>query len=475
MSSMDVFFEDPTKSVLNLDLDVTSNEAIKDAINSLQEKLRERCEDRDIGIVTQQLAHIEMELGKGAEAAIPLSLEHLELFHGYLGRLDKDSLPEELHVVHERLVTDVEAKLHDHPLASVARSGDRADKAGDAGLSTYFKVPLGRRRQMAVMLHYNFFTGPQLTVLLLFLIWRFVPYMTYIFLLYAGWVTYDNVTRPMPDPRRVSQSWRRSVVYKLFRDYFPIRMVRSGNMDETRKDNLMPFDPQCHYLFCYHPHGVQSSGALAFATAALGFDEMFPGLAVSIQTLGVNFKIPIIREEIIALGVGDASKGSLMRALGGASGSSALLVTGGAKESLLANPYASKVVMKGRTGFVKIALAAGARLVPMYAFGENNLYENLAAHNSSLRKWQRRVQHVISFAPLLVSGRGVFSYGSGLIPRRRPITVVVGEPIDLGAADSNPSNEKIEEAHQRYRNALQRLFDTYKEIYDPKAESLEFV
>jgi 2-acylglycerol O-acyltransferase 2 len=54
------------------------------------------------------------------------------------------------------------------------------------------------------------------------------------------------------------------------------------------------------------------------------------------------------------------------------------LVIGGAKESMLAQPYSSKVVLNSRYGFVKVAIKAGANLVPMWGFGENNLYENMA-------------------------------------------------------------------------------------------------
>ena len=57
------------------------------------------------------------------------------------------------------------------------------------------------------------------------------------------------------------------------------------------------FDAAKNFLFCYHPHGVQSAGAFGFATAATGFDDLFPGLRCSVQTLGINFKLPSARDD----------------------------------------------------------------------------------------------------------------------------------------------------------------------------------
>lgn len=466
--------------VVHVDMKVISARSLAEAIATLQTALQQRKEQRDLPLLEKQLCHIDAELGKCLDVAVPLSLEHLELYQQFLERVVVDGLPGATATTIARLLATVQKQLKEHPLAGSERSGDcpTSPGKGSDGFDTFFKVSMGRRRQMAVMIYTNFLTGPPLVFFVLFLLWLMVPYMTYVYLLYAAWQTYDNMRLSLPDPKRVSQALRNSSFYNHFRDYFPIRMVRE-TLDITpsagKPGVAPPFDPKQHYLFCYHPHGVQSAGAFTFTNAATGFDKLFPGLSCSVQTLSMNFKLPFIRENILALGAGDASKESILKALKIAPGSSAMLVTGGAKESLFAHPFCSNVVLKERAGFVKVAINAGACLVPCWGFGENNLYENLAANSPKLRKWQRRVQKVISFAPLLVAGRGVFTYSAGLIPHRRPITVVVGEPIETGPADANPSNEKIQEIHLKYIQAVERIFNTYKEIYDPKAEPLHLM
>jgi hypothetical protein len=48
-------------------------------------------------------------------------------------------------------------------------------------------------------------------------------------------------------------------------------------------------DASKNYIFCYHPHGVMSAGVLAVASASAGFDDMFKGITLSVNTLGVNW------------------------------------------------------------------------------------------------------------------------------------------------------------------------------------------
>eukprot|EP00811_Abedinium_folium_P034062 NODE_6977_length_1619_cov_13.101206.p1 GENE.NODE_6977_length_1619_cov_13.101206~~NODE_6977_length_1619_cov_13.101206.p1 ORF type:complete len:482 (+),score=74.73 NODE_6977_length_1619_cov_13.101206:22-1446(+) len=455
-------------SVVKVDLKMASAQELKDAMAMVQKKIDERSA-LNSNLVTLQFKHIKAELAMNS--VLPLSLEHMELYRQYLNRFVVESLPRQLSADREELLSDLDALVKAHPRVKDRPSGD---KLGVEGGFAELKVPGYRRMQMVAILYGNLLTGPALVITVLFLLWWLVPFSTHLFLLYAAWVAFDNLTRPMPAPKRVVQKWRRSIFYKLFRDYFPIRTVLA-NQPTWSDEEINSFDPSGHYLFCYHPHGVQAAGAFAFASVASGFDELFPGLTCSAQTLSLNFKFPITRENIIALGMGDASKPCLIRALTMTPGSCAMLVTGGAKEAILAHPGHSKVVVKNRLGFVKIALMTGASLVPVWGFGENNLYESLTAKSPTLRGWQQRVQKAISFAPVLVEGRGIFSYSGGLIPHRRPITAAVGEPVHVGKPDPNPSNERIQEVHELYMEAIATLFNGLKDIYDPKADPLEFL
>jgi len=421
-----------------------------------------------VKLLTIHFDHIENELDGPAvstdtDSTFPaLSLEHLELYQSYFSRT---SPPEELQARHAALTQKVQDALKAHPERKQERSGDKPGNEHGAG---YLGVTSGRRRQTCAVLYLNFLTAPIMLFINVIVFWYWVPFATYIILAYLAWIVYDNMTMKFPNDHRINNTWRNNSFYKHFRDYYPMRLMKGNSKVE--------YDPKKNFLFCYHPHGVQAAGAVGFGANCCGYDELFPGIKTHIQTLAINWKIPLMREAFIFLGAGNASKPALLNTLNPKNpGSSALLVTGGALESMYAQPYTSKVVLKSRAGFVKLALQTGSSLVPVWGYGENNLYDNLAASSPKILKIQRQIQKAISFAPLLVTGRGVFSYSGGLLPRRRPISVVVGPPIHVGKADPTPSQERIEEVHAQYLKAVVELFTTYKDIYDPKAQPIEFI
>mmetsp|Transcript_17286 Transcript_17286/g.27011 ORF Transcript_17286/g.27011 Transcript_17286/m.27011 type:complete len:448 (-) Transcript_17286:177-1520(-) len=444
---------------ITIDTQTSSNADFARALQEIQQAQEERNKINE-DLVAVQLDHVEENLDN---QVIPLSLEHLELYSSYLGRLalDKES---KLYEQYERVKEKVVEKTHAHPSYGAEKSGDVEGSEHKA--ASMFSIPQNRRFQTLSVMWLNLLTGPAINTVFMGLVWLFVPYSNWILGCYFLCMFIDALLVPRPAFHRRSNAWRNSAIFQNFRDYFPMRLFKAKQKEV--------FDKTQNFLFCYHPHGVISAGALGCVSAATGFDEYFPGITLSANTLAVNWYFPVIHEHASAFAYGDASRQCLLRTLTYGDGYSALLVTGGAKESMMAHPYTSDVVLKTRVGFVKIAIISGAKLVPVWSFGENNIFENMAHDSPKLLKFQRRVQQILTFAPVMVNGRGVFSYSGGLLPHRRPISIVVGAPIEVEKM-AKPSNEAIMSLHKKYKDAVENLFNTYKDIYDPKAEPIRFI
>ncbi|OTA59120.1 DAGAT-domain-containing protein [Hypoxylon sp. EC38] len=260
-----------------------------------------------------------------------------------------------------------------------------------------------------------------------------------------------------------SEWFRRSYTWRLFANYFPAKLHKTHDLPPTRK-----------YIFGYHPHGIISHGAwAAFATEALWFSEKFPGITNSLLTLDSNFRIPFYREYILAAGVRSVSKESIVNILtrggpnGEGMGRAVTIVIGGARESLEAQPGTLRLILKERKGFVKLAVRTGADLVPVLAFGENDLYDQLHPKEHPLvHKIQMFILKVWKFTLPFLHGRGIFNYDVGLMPYRRPLNVVVGAPIKVTQANT-VDQEEINRLHDLYVAELHKLWDRYKDEFAP--------
>ena len=63
-----------------------------------------------------------------------------------------------------------------------------------------------------------------------------------------------------------------------------------------------------------------------------------------------------------------------------------------------------------------------AYLVPVFSFGENELFKQVSnPEGSLLRTVQNKLQKVMGFALPLFHARGIFQYNFGLVPYRKPI------------------------------------------------------
>ncbi|PSC70847.1 Diacylglycerol acyltransferase [Micractinium conductrix] len=256
---------------------------------------------------------------------------------------------------------------------------------------------------------------------------------------------------------------KRWAMWRAVAAYFPARLHKTAD--------LPPHRP---YVFVMHPHGILSFSAwLTFATEALGFDRLFPGIRAHILTLRINFRTPFLREYLLLHGVRDVSKRSCLSLL--SSGESVMIAVGGATESLYAKPGANDLVLKRRRGFVKVAMHTGAALVPVYGFGENATFRtvNELPSQSALRRLQRAMTRTIGFTFPLYFGR------IGLLPFGVPLDVVVGAPLALpkweGPEEGAAYEAAVDRGHAAYCAALHSLFEQHRERYAKGEAGLQLV
>ena len=81
-----------------------------------------------------------------------------------------------------------------------------------------------------------------------------------------------------------------------------------------------------------------------------------------------------------------------------------------------------------------------------------------------LRTFQTVAEKWLGFVPVLFFGRGIFQYNYGIVPHRKPITVVVGKPISVEKVE-NPTQEQIENLHAKYVEELEKLYEEYNPKY----------
>ena len=154
-------------------------------------------------------------------------------------------------------------------------------------------IPLERRLQTATLLVYTslylVFTISfwVISILCLFTPLFFVPFA------YIVWIAYDTVwTNISSRGGRKLNCFRKSRVWHYFRDYFPIFLEKTADLD-----------PSKNYIIVCHPHGIMGCGVIAnFATEANHFSKLYPGIEPFVLTLKVNFYVPIMREYLLSLG-----------------------------------------------------------------------------------------------------------------------------------------------------------------------------
>ena len=151
------------------------------------------------------------------------------------------------------------------------------------------------------------------------------------------------------------------------------------------------------------------------------------------------------------------------------------LVVGGAQEALHARPGNYRLVLNKRKGFVKIAIQTGAPLVPVFSFGELELFDQACNDpGTKVRAYQDWFKKLTGVAPAFFYGRGFLQRSFGFLPHRGPLITVIGAPIEF-PMNLEPTQEEIDELHGKFVETIRKLFDDHKEKYLKNHQKIKLV
>lgn len=296
------------------------------------------------------------------------------------------------------------------------------------------------------------------------------------FLLVLDIVLMTYPTREWPALRRLFQLW-----YSLFDVHHnlsvpPDAPFKPPNFTERQKSGL--------YICAMHPHGIIPIQGFIWCSFC---DQFLPDYYGFGAATDAAMRLPLLRQVLGWLGSGGAGRDTITKGLRG--GENLFILPGGVAEIFLSHP-GTHAVKARRRGLMKIALKTGANLVPVYVFGGNDFYHQLATLGGSpngrgskklvreqssnlLGMVQERISRTVRAGFTIWWGK----WGTPM-PFIASVSLVLGDPIETvpgtmgeGRASNGaitcrkieePTDAQVDELLARYVDALQRLFDQYK-------------
>ena len=203
-------------------------------------------------------------------------------------------------------------------------------------------------------------------------------------------------------------------------------------------------------MYCIHPHAIVANG-LGLAM----HDCVMRGEKVTLATASILCWFnPLFRWFVNSMGcdLASVSRDSLARLM--RNGANIAIIPGGFEEVMFMQPGADVVYLRNRMGFMRLAIQYGYSLVPVYTFGESELYHN----GLSLPHWLKTVSAKTRL-PLVIP-RGCSWWNMMPCVPRMGLRIVFGEPLTT-VPECNPTRATVHKVHQQYIEALTVLYRKY--------------
>lgn len=274
----------------------------------------------------------------------------------------------------------------------------------------------------------------------------FIYYLFIPFVVYALYQTIANFSIPWGTalavsfslsfvPLRRSSAMVESYVFRCVARYFETELLQVETDDAIRNNSTGK-----HALCLAWHHGVIPFAAISSGPCLISH---FGPTAVA----DVVLRIPVLRSIFAWYGSIPSSRRSIKATL---QKENCLLYPGGIAELFLTDADVEKVYFQKRTGCIKLAIEAGADIIPIYFIGNTCCLSLLKS------KFVSFISRKLKLSICLFWGRW------GLpIPRPTKFVLVVGKRVVMPKAE-HPSQEVVAEMHQRVTEACTETFNLGK-------------
>lgn len=214
-------------------------------------------------------------------------------------------------------------------------------------------------------------------------------------------------------------------------------------------------DKSRRYMYAWHPHGfisyVPSYLMGEMATSGAPHGRVWYGTCAP-----VLFNLPVLGEHFTMANARPVDKRTLERILGHTNGHSIAVQPGGMKEQAATRHDQEQAFFPKRLGFIRLAIKYQTPLMPLYLFGENQLYRRVNG-----LEWVTKLVYKLTGLtfPIITSKFGLPM--SLFTPIATDVHIRYGKPVEVGPQADDPSDEQVDEVYERYIKELQRLFDEH--------------